>query len=165
MSGRIEVSAEDDEAVRDAVWRFCAAWNMHNPKYMAAGWVEDGDLINPYGHLAPGRDAVEALFAFEQKTVFAKSKYSAPAIRRILHVGSKDVVVVTYDGIITGMRAPDGTPWQPLVHIGTTVLVRVDGKFLVASARPSAIEPLPPWAETWQEHIGNTPATPPKAQL
>lgn len=159
MNESMPMSADDQEAVRDAVWRFCAAWNMHNPKYMAAGWIDEGDLINPYGHLASGREEVEALFEFEQRTVFAKSRYSAPAIRRMFHASSRDVVIVTYDGLIEKMRSPDGTEWRPLPHIGTTVLVRQGKDFKVASARPAAIEPLPPWAEDWTKSIGNNPAT------
>lgn len=159
METQFPLLPDDEEQIREAIWNFCAAWNMHNPRYMAAGWLEDGDLINPYGHLATGRAEVEALFAIEQKTIFAKSKYSAPAIRRILHVGSRDIAVATYDGLITGMRTPDGTPWAPLVHIGTTVLARDKQRWMVASARPAVIEALPSWAEPWRAEVGNNPAT------
>jgi uncharacterized protein (TIGR02246 family) len=157
MSGAIEVTRDDAEMVRQAIWSFSAAWNMHSPKYMAAGWLEDGDLIGPYGRLAVGRPAVEELFSAEQASVFAKTRYTVSNVRRVFHVASRDVAVASYDAVINKMRSPDGSPWDPLVHTCTVVVARTEGRWMVASARPTVVATLPPWAPPWFAGIGDTP--------
>lgn len=60
------VIKNDEAGVQKLMDDFVAAWNKHDPKVMAALWLPEGDLINPWGKLAEGRDLVEKLFVEEQ---------------------------------------------------------------------------------------------------
>src|SRR5688572_16746766 len=72
--------AADDQAIKDRVDQFQAAWNKHDAKAMAAIWAEDGDLINPFGATAQDRAEVEKVFNHEHAHAFKGSTYTTSAV-------------------------------------------------------------------------------------
>jgi uncharacterized protein (TIGR02246 family) len=135
------VFASDATEIAARTQEFRAAWNRHNAKGMAAVWAPDGDLINPFGRVAKGRAAIEALFTDEQSTMMKGTtmEISEEATRMV----SPTVAVDDWDATITGMKDPDGNPAPPLKNHVTVVLVKKSGTWWVAAARP-VIYPPPP---------------------
>ena len=56
----------EDAAIHKRYDEWVAAWNKHDPQLLASLWTENGDLINPFGKQAEGRQAVEKFFEAEQ---------------------------------------------------------------------------------------------------
>ncbi len=123
---RQEIQARIDE--------FTAAWNRHDTEQMSALWTEDGDLINPFGRKAEGRDEVRRLFADEHAGVMKQSKHEMK-VASVRMVG--EVALVDMDSTVTGMRNPEsGADLPPLkLHI-FAVMTKQDGKWMILSARP-----------------------------
>jgi len=56
------MSSQVDQ-VRSSLERFCAAWKTNDGPAVAALFVEEGTLINPFGERADGRTAVAAMYS------------------------------------------------------------------------------------------------------
>src|SRR4051812_31544067 len=67
----------NDTAIHHRIDEWSAAWNHHDAKLMASFFIEDGDLINPFGAHAAGRLAIEHLFEQEQAGTMAHTTYHA----------------------------------------------------------------------------------------
>src|SRR5689334_11387249 len=67
---------DDDAAIHKRHDEWCAAWNKHDPKAMAAFFFADGELINPFGRHADGTAAIEKLFTDEHTGPMAGTTYS-----------------------------------------------------------------------------------------
>ncbi len=52
----------DTNAVKSSLDEFCAAWKKNDGEALAAFFVDDGTLINPFGQRADGRGAVAAMY-------------------------------------------------------------------------------------------------------
>jgi uncharacterized protein (TIGR02246 family) len=139
-AARGQESSGDDAAINKRHDEWCAAWNKHDPKAMAAFWVADGDLINPFGRVCKGRDQIEKLFTEEQSGPMAGTTYSG-TVQGIRHIG--DVAIVDVDGEITGMKMADGTACPPFKHHVTWICRKVDGKWMAEGARAFAYVPAP----------------------
>ncbi|HEX9148245.1 MAG TPA: hypothetical protein VF958_03705, partial [Thermoanaerobaculia bacterium] len=64
MAGLAVAASEkggSEAQVRARSQEFAASWNRHDPKAMAGVWAADGDLINPFGRTAKGRNEIEKL--------------------------------------------------------------------------------------------------------
>ncbi|HEX7420288.1 MAG TPA: SgcJ/EcaC family oxidoreductase [Thermoanaerobaculia bacterium] len=123
-----------DVAIRATDVVFAAAWNHHDATAMAATWAQDGDLVNPFGRVAKGRVAVQAMLQDEHNTAFKSSTYTpGPLSIRFI---DPDVAVVESDTAISGIVNPDGTNAPTMnVHI-LRVIEKRDGKWLTVTARP-----------------------------
>ena len=132
---------EDDAAIHKRHDEWCAAWNKHDAKRMAAFFFADGDLINPFGRQAQGTAAIEKLFADEQAGPMAGSTY-AGTIERIRYVG-KTVAIVEVAGEITGMKGPDGAATSPFKHHVTWIAQKKAGKWMAIAARAFVTLPAP----------------------
>src|SRR5689334_16565375 len=95
----------EDAAIHKRHDEWSAAWNKHDPKLMAAFFVADGDLINPFGRHAKGTAEIEKLFTEEQGGPMAGTTYSGQ-IENIRYLG-KNIAIVDVAGEITGMKGPD----------------------------------------------------------
>jgi uncharacterized protein (TIGR02246 family) len=139
-------SPTDEETITARVMAFAAAWDKHDAKAMAALWAEDGDLVNPFGEMAKSRAEVEQLFADQHAGMMKGTTYKV-AMRGIRMV-SPGVAVATWDGVINGMTAADGSPFPPFDHLVTVVVVKKGGTWQAASARAmvpaQAPAPAPP---------------------
>jgi uncharacterized protein (TIGR02246 family) len=123
---------EDDAAIQKRHDEWCAAWNKHDPKAMAAFFFSDGDLINPFGRHAKGTAEIEKLFTEEQSGPMASSTYSG-TIESIRYLG--DIAIVDVAGEITGMKSADGAEAPPFKHHVTWIAQKQDGKWMAQGAR------------------------------
>ncbi len=129
------------DAIKRRIGDFVAAWNQHDPAQMAAIWHADGDLINPFGRLAKGRDQVEDLFRDDQTGPMKSSRHEM-AIAAVRHV-SDDVAIVDADCTISGMCGPAGNELPTFKPHVLLVMTRKDGDWRVLSARAYGYTPRP----------------------
>src|SRR4051794_15177962 len=132
---------EEDAAIRQRHDEWVAAWNRHDPKAMAAFFVADGDLINPFGRQAKGTAEIEKLFTGEQTGGMAGTTY-ASTIESIRYIG-KNVAIVDVAGEISGMKGPDGTAAPPFKHHATWIAEKKAGKWMADGARAFVLVPAP----------------------
>ena len=131
---------EDDAALRQRNDEFCAAWNKHDARLMAALFAADGDLINPFGRRAHGTAEIEKLFTTEQTGPMAGSTYTG-TVESIRYVGTA-LAIVDVSGEITGMKGPDGAAAPPFKHHVTWIVEKKADKWLSIAVR--AFVTLPP---------------------
>ena len=137
---RADQKAEDAAIhARNAEW--IAAWNKHDAKLLASFWVADGDLINPMGREAKGRDAIEKLFTDEHTGDMAGTTYTG-IIESIRYLGSK-VAVVDVVGEVNGMKGRDGAALPPFKHHVTWIAEKKSGKWMAVSTRAFVSLPAP----------------------
>ncbi len=132
--------------IQDLVSSFAAAWNRHDAKALAAHFTEDGDLINPTGREANGRQEIEALFADEHSRNFAASRMNQ-SVKRI-RVLSPDIVVATSRCEMGGVRRPGTDELCGMNAIATFVLRNTGGNWKIVSARPMVPVAGPPAQNT-----------------
>lgn len=141
-----QAAAAGVESARSAVLafeaEFAAAWNAHDAQRMASKWADDGDLINPFGRVARGRQDIERLFREEHAGVMRASRYAfkLDGVRMV----SPDVAVTDWTNTIEGMTAPDGTALPAFPHHVTSVFVRRAGQWRVYTTRVMQFLPPPP---------------------
>jgi uncharacterized protein (TIGR02246 family) len=133
--------AADDQAIKDRVDQFQAAWNKHDSKAMAAIWAEDGDLINPFNRTAHGRGDVEKLFADEHTGPFKGSTYTTKAVT--VRSLTPDVAMTDVTATISGVQGPDGSAARDVPHHVALVFVKKDGAWMIASARAFQFSAMP----------------------
>jgi uncharacterized protein (TIGR02246 family) len=124
---------KEDAVIRKRHDEFVAAWNKHDPKLMAAFWLADGDLINPFGRHAKGTAEIEKVFVDEHGGPMANTTYSGQ-IESIRYIG-KNVAIVDVAGEITGMKGTDGAVVPPFKHHVTWIAEKKDGKWFAFGAR------------------------------
>ena len=137
-------TAADERAVEKVPLDFKDAWNKHDAKALANGFAEDGDLINPMGTAAKGREQIRKLFDREHGGRLKQSKMALqcePA--RFLAV---NVAEVDCDYTLEGITAPQA-PAVLRGHI-TLVVVREGGKWSIASQRAMVPMELGPGAKS-----------------
>src|SRR6266542_1427612 len=100
MSPQTQGSPQDEQAIRNVVTQFVAAWNRNDAKALAGHFTTDGDLINPAGRIARGRSEVEKLFTDEQTTRFKGTRFSLP--QKHLRFLKPDIAVADHEFEITG---------------------------------------------------------------
>jgi len=143
LTGGADDGVRSDEELIDArAMEFAAAWNEHDPNAMAMLWAEDGDFVNPFGRVARGREEVEKLFAADHTGIMKGTTYSMTL--KWVNMVKPDVAVATWDGTVSGMRAPDGTALPALDHLVTVVTMKKDGKWWTVAARAMAPVPMAP---------------------
>ncbi len=135
--------ADDDAAIRQRHDEWVAAWNKHDPHLMASFWVEQGDLIDPFGHEARGPAAIEKFFASEHTGtgVMVGTTY-AGTVERIRYIG-KNTAVVDVAAEVSGLKGPDGGAQPPLKHHVTWVATKKAGQWMAVAARPCVYVPPP----------------------
>jgi uncharacterized protein (TIGR02246 family) len=132
---------EEDAAIHQRHDEWAAAWNKHDAKLMAAFFVADGDLINPFGRHAKGTAEIEKLFAQEHAGTMAETTY-AGTIENIRYLG-KNVAIVDVAGEISGMKGPDGAAAPPFKHHVTWIAEKKAGKWMADGARAFVFVPAP----------------------
>jgi uncharacterized protein (TIGR02246 family) len=132
----------EDAAIQKRHDEWVAAWNGHDPKLMASFWVENGDLMNPYGKQATGRQAIEKFFEAEQTGTgpMVGTTYTG-TIENIRYI-TRNIAVVDVAGEVSGMKGPDGAAMPPFKHHVIWVTEKKDGKWMSVAAR--AFVPVSP---------------------
>lgn len=133
----------DKEAIQKRHTEWVAAWDAHEPARMASFWAPDGDIIDPFGRHASGRDAVEKLFAEDHtgKGFMVGTIYSA-VIDKVRFLG-KDVAIIDVSAEIRGIGGPETTEPQVLKHHVTWVAEKREDQWVAVAARPSIPAPEP----------------------
>lgn len=70
------VGSQPSPDVNELLKAFDAAWNSHNSKALSSLWLEDGDLITPWGRWIMGQGQIEKHFEQENTGPFGKSTLS-----------------------------------------------------------------------------------------
>ena len=122
----------DEELIDTRAMEFVAAWNEHDPKAMAMLAAAPPDPINPG----------EKLFAADHAGIMKGTTYSMTL--KWVNMLKPDVAVATWDGTVSGMKAPDGTALPPLDHFVTVVTMKKDGEWWTVAARAMAPVPMAP---------------------
>ena|SRR5437016_1040328 len=133
--------AADDKPIKDRLDEFQAAWNKDDTKAMAAIWAEDGSLINPVGVIGNGRAEVEKIFVDEHTGRFKGSTYTTSDVK--VQWVTPDVAVADITANIAGVHGPDGAAAPDYAHHVVWVLVKKDGQWMAAAARPYQFSPKP----------------------
>ncbi|MCU1350269.1 MAG: hypothetical protein JWO56_3299, partial [Acidobacteria bacterium] len=85
---------------------FARGWNAHDAAAMAALWIEDGTVIDLWGHIAHGREAIERFLAGEHREPMRDSSYRV--IATVVEPRSEEVAIVECTAVIEGVRNPKG---------------------------------------------------------
>lgn len=134
---------DEDAVIRKRHDEWVAAWDKHDPKIMASFWLENGDLIDPFGKHAQGREAVEKLFEGEHTgTGIMVGTTYAGTVDNIRYIG-KNACVVDVTAEVSGMKGPDGAVAPPFKHHVTWVAEKKDGKWMALATRPCVAVPPP----------------------
>jgi uncharacterized protein (TIGR02246 family) len=137
MSPQTQGTAQEEQAIRDLITKFVAAWNKGDGKVMATHFTTDADVIDPGGRIARGRKEVEQMFQDEQAGVFKGTHFSMPFSH--LRFLKPDIAIADNDFEIDGVNGPVST-----LKGMVTLVVRKDGdKWLITSARPMVPVRLP----------------------
>lgn len=133
--------AQDTRTIERRLGEFVTAWNKHDPAQMVAMWHDDGDLINPWGRIAKGRDQVQDLFRDEHTGPMKMCSHQM-AIASV-RLAADDVAIVDADCTLTGLRDPDGKELPVFKPHVVFVMSKKDGDWKILSARPYAFTPRP----------------------
>lgn len=134
---------EDEAALRKVQESFAAAWNRHDAAAMARLWTEDGDWMGPDGYFAEGRARVENYLADAHTENWATTKNTL-AVRSVRFI-KPDVAVVNAECHLTGSHDWWGNPVPDQKIVGTSIMVKKDGEWLISAFRASI--PPPPAEE------------------
>jgi uncharacterized protein (TIGR02246 family) len=113
-----------EQQIRERFDAFASAWNAHDVEAMTACFVERGNVTHPWGAFAAGREEIARLLAGEHDGPMRESRwrFEQLSIRQL----SDRAAVVECNGIIDGVRAPNGSPYE-LPHRVNAVVVDEDG--------------------------------------
>jgi uncharacterized protein (TIGR02246 family) len=140
-AGKLKSDVENEAKIRKLYEQFVAAWNKHDPKAMAALWVEDGDDVEPDGNVAKGRDEIEKLFTLEHKSVMKNSKLALTVNSVWFITATVALVDGTYE--LDGIVAPDGKAIPPRKGRLSSILLYERDRWWVAASRLMIPAPLP----------------------
>ena len=132
---------QEDSVIHHRHDEWIAAWNKHDPKLLAAFFVPDGDLVNPFGRRARGTAEIEKLFTEEQRGIMAGTTY-AGTIESIRYFGDH-YAIIDVAGEVKGIKGPDGSSGQPFKHHVTWIAEKRAGTWLAIGARAFALVPAP----------------------
>jgi uncharacterized protein (TIGR02246 family) len=128
-------------AIRGVYQRISEAWGRGDAGGVVANFMQDGSLIDPFGRVARGQGAVEALLAGNFGGMFRGSRIAFnPQTIRLL---ARDLALADGTWQVTLPPAPDGRAAPPIAGLLTTVFRKVDGTWKVEADRPMLPAPLP----------------------
>jgi uncharacterized protein (TIGR02246 family) len=119
-------------AIQKEVAASVVAFNKRDAKASAAFWTKDGEYVDESGQAIVGRDAIEAYFAAIFK---ARPDAKLQLITDSVRLVSDSVAIEDGQSIVE--PSPNAT-----AEVGkyTAVHVKIDGKWLLASVRDTAID-------------------------
>ena len=112
---------------------FTDAWNRHDTDAIGKMWIPEGDHLEPDGRGMRGQTSVAALFKEQHATVFKKTALALKIDTVWLVTPDVALADGTYE--IDGIVAPDGKPVPKREGHLTSILVRKDGKWMIAGSR------------------------------
>lgn len=124
---------ENDKIIRALYADFTKAWNQHDVPAMARAWVDDGDHVEPDGHVAKGRGQIEKLLMLQHSTVFKTSQLTL-SIEQIWFITS-DVALVDGTYEVAGVRNPEGKDVGARSGRLTSTFLKEGGRWHIAADR------------------------------
>ena len=103
---------------------------------MASVWHDDGDLIDPWGRVAKGRQQVQSLFRDDQSGPMKTSTHQIKISSARL--ASPDLAILDCEGTLTGMRDQSGKELPPYKHHVLLVVSKREDDWKILCARPYA---------------------------
>ena len=126
-------AADVDAGITKCMDEFDAAWGKHDAKEMASHWLPDGDLINPFGRVANGREEIEKLFTDEHASVFKASTMEIKVLSsRTLADG---LVLVDAEANAKNAMVEEGKSVDMSYHL-VNVFKKTDDGWKIVSCRP-----------------------------
>ncbi|HYK02357.1 MAG TPA: SgcJ/EcaC family oxidoreductase [Thermoanaerobaculia bacterium] len=109
-----------EQQIRARFDAFASAWNIHDVEAMANCFVSRGNVTHPWGAFAAGREEIARLLAGEHEGPMRESRwrFEQLTIRQL----SETAAVCECDGVIDGVRAPNGSAYE-LPHRINAVVV------------------------------------------
>ncbi len=130
-------TAADEVAVRAVEAAYDAAWNAGDLASLLQLLTDGVVIINPYGEMLTGRDAVEVSFAALFDGAARGSTHSSQI--RAVHFVAPDVALVDAEAVISNF----GSGPEPLRHDFTDVLVRTCDGWRIDHVRAYTFIPRP----------------------
>ena len=129
--------AAEDQAIKDRLAEFAAAWDKADTQAIAAMWAEDGTVMNPAGETGRGRAEVEKLFVkvFDEGMKGSRNQIEGVKVQWV----TPDMAVADMTGNITNIKGQGCAAEPDYQHHVVWVFVKKDGKWMVAAARPYQI--------------------------
>lgn len=127
----------DRKEISQLISQFAEKWNQHNPQEMANFWSEDGDLLNPWGIWAKGRNEVEQIFIQEQ-TGSMKNSHMQQTIQDIRML-APNVAWVDGNAHITGVITHEGQSKTFDFHV-VFLLVKQNNQWRIKAGRPYLLQ-------------------------
>lgn len=129
-----QVGSSDEQAVRNVLQQFSAARNAKDAPAAAAFFSEDADFGTSRGERTEGRKNIEKRFA----TSFASGPYKKSVVKEDIvsvRMISEDCAIADFNWELSGLVDVNGKELPTRKGGATTVLVRKDGKWLIAALR------------------------------
>jgi len=105
------------------------AWEAHDGKMLAESFAEDADFTNVRGTSLHGRKAIAEFHTDLLSGMFKESHNRTLEIKvRFLR---DDIASVDTHWEMTGAKWPDGTPWPDRKGLGSAIVEKHDGKWLI----------------------------------
>ncbi len=129
-------SAKDEETIREVEARLRDAWNKQDAKEYASFFAEDAELVNIFGSVFHGREAIQERLTEVFSTVFRNSVQKT-FIRKIRFI-RPDVALVDVDHEI----AYDGV-LSPLHTKMKCLMTKENGKWVIVAAQNTDVKSPP----------------------
>jgi uncharacterized protein (TIGR02246 family) len=140
-AGRLKSDIVNEAAIRKLYEQFVTAWNKHDVAAMADNWVEDGDHVEPDGHVAKMRGQVAELLKQEHSSVFKSSHLTLTIDSVWFIVTDAALADGTYE--LSGIVAPDGQQIPARKGRFSTVFIYERSRWWIAASRLMVPATLP----------------------
>ena len=130
----------DDAAIHAILDRQVETWNRHDMKAYVADMTPDVEWVNIVGMWWRGRDEVYRAHQAYHQTIF-KNRNLKPWTTVSLRPITPDVVIATAIGDGDAFTGAGGRFFPASTSILTYVLVHREGRWLIASAHNTTIDP------------------------
>lgn len=140
-AGKLKSDIVNEQAIRKIYEQFTAAWNKHDVQAMAGMWVEDGDHVEPDGHVAKGRAEVAELLKQQHDGVF-KNGHLTLTVDTVWFM-TADVALADGTYELTGAVGPDGKQIPARKGRLSTIFLNERSRWWIAASRLMIPAPLP----------------------
>lgn len=137
MNAELGHVAVDEAAVRAVEAAYDVAWNAGDLTSLLKLLTDQVVIINPYGEMTIGRDAVETSFTALLDGVARGSTHTSQI--RAIHFVTPDIALVDAEAVISDF----GSGSEPLRHDFTDVLVRTREGWRIDHVRAYRFIPRP----------------------
>lgn len=137
MTARQESAQADEADARAVEAAYDAAWNAGDLEALLNLLTDGVVIVNPYGEMLIGRNAVEKSFRVLFGGVAKGSTHTSHI--RAVHFVTPDVALVDAEAVISGF----GSGPEPLRHDFTDILVRTPAGWRIDHVRAYTFIPRP----------------------